>query len=214
MKFDRQYLLTYVVFVLLGATGSTGYWAFFSSIQPTPIYLTPAPATAVPTLTPTPSAIVVFVNGAVVFPNTYELPFNSRVDEAIAAAGGFTEAAYVDVVNQAQLLQDGSQVYVPSVAETAVSTPTVVTIPLSNQMAPAGDGEAGEVAGQPININTAGSEALQTLPGIGPSTAQKIIDHRQESGPFTAIENIMDVSGIGEGKFDKIKDQITVEDGS
>ena len=64
-----------------------------------------------------------------------------------------------------------------------------------------------------ININTAAKEALETLPGIGPSTAQKIVDYRDEVGMFTQIEDIMNVSGIGEGKFDKIKDQITVEDG-
>ena len=213
MKFDRQSLLTYLIFLVTGAASSTGVWALTNRIQPTPIYITPAPATPTPTVTPTPGPILVFVNGAVQQPDTYELPHQSRVEAAIVAAGGFADEAHAEVVNLALILEDGSQVYVPSQTETAVPTPPVVSIPLSSEAATKSQGDSAVPSGAPININTAGLDALETLPGIGPSTAQKIIDYREENGPFAQIEAIMDVSGIGEGKFDKIKDQITVEDG-
>jgi len=97
---------------------------------------------------------------------------------------------------------------VPSETETTASLP-VVSVPVLNV---GSGGQPEQLAGK-VNINIATKEALETLPGIGPSTAQKIVDYRDEVGMFTQIEDIMNVSGIGEGKFDKIKDQITVEDG-
>ena len=214
MKLERQYWLTYLIFLLAGAASSTGFWSLFNRIQPAPIYITPAPPTALPEPTATPSPILVFVIGAVANPGTYELAYESRVEAAIVAAGGFGNDAHAEVVNLALPLQDGSQVYVPSNVETAVPTPPIVSLPLSNQAAAnSGQGGLPESTGGPININTASLDALQTLPGIGPSTAQKIINYREENGPFAEIEEIMDVSGIGEGKFDKIKDEITVKDG-
>ena len=208
MKFDRQSLMAYVMFLFMGAAGGVGTLTLFNQVQPAAIMITPVPPTAVPEPTATPSPITVFVNGAVNVPGLYALPRGSRVNDAITAAAGFTTDAAADVVNLAQELQDGSQVYVPSETETTASPP-VVSVPVLNL----GSGGQPEQPVGKININTAAKEALETLPGIGPSTAQKIVDYRDEVGMFTQIEDIMNVSGIGEGKFDKIKDQITVEDG-
>lgn len=179
-------------------------------VQPAPILITPVPATAVPEPTATPGPITVFVNGAVNLPGLYALPNGSRVNDAIAAAAGFATDAAADVVNLAQELQDGSQIYVPSQSE-AAALPAVVSVPVLNLSS--GTGGQPETPQGKININTATLELLDTLPGIGPSTAQKIVDYRDEVGMFTKIEDLMNVSGIGEAKFDKIKDQITVEDG-
>lgn len=210
MKFDRQNLLTYVLFLIVGAASSSSVLALYSRVQPAPIYITPLPPTAVPEPTVTPGPIVVFVNGAVNSPGLYPLHAGSRVDDAIEAAGGFSDVALVTVVNLAQVLEDGSQVYVPSLMEeTAVATPDVVTVPVVNMTA----AEEGAAPGGKVNINTASKAELETLPGIGPSTAQKIVDYREDNGLFVQIEDIMNVSGIGEGKFDTIREQIVVEDG-
>lgn len=210
MKFDRQSIMAYVVFLLMGAAGSVGTLTLFNRVQPAPILITPVPPTAVPEPTATPGPITVFVNGAVNLPGLYALPRGSRVNDAITAAAGFAANAADDVVNLAQELQDGSQVYVPSRSETT-ALPPVVSVPILNLSS--GTGGQPEQPSEKVNINTASKDLLETLPGIGPSTAQKIVDYRDEVGLFTQIEDIMNVSGIGEGKFDKIKDQITVEDG-
>jgi competence protein ComEA len=210
MKFDRQSLMVYVVFLFMGAAGSMGTLTLFNRVQPATIVITPLAPTAVPEPTATPGPITVFVNGAVNVPGLYALSRGSRVDDAIAAAAGFAPEAAADVVNLAQELQDGSQIYVPLQTE-AAGSPPVVSVPVLNVSS--GTGGLPEQPQGKVNLNTASKELLETLPGIGPSTAQKIADYRDEVGLFTQIEDIMNVSGIGEGKFDKIKDQITVEDG-
>jgi competence protein ComEA len=111
---------------------------------------------------------------------------------------GTTSNADLSFINLARALQDGEQIYVPQVGE-ALSQPAQVTS-MTNDTAP----------GSIININNGTLADLDTLPGIGPAIAQRIIDYRQANGPFMTIEQIMDVSGIGPATFDKIKDQITV----
>jgi competence protein ComEA len=138
----------------------------------------------------------------------YELPPDSRVGDAIEAAGGWTAEANTAVINLAQPLLDGMQIYVPSHDEvTAVPVPVVAGPATATQP---GSDTAVTVAGGLVNINTAGLEELDALPGIGPSTAQKILDYRDESGRFNTIEELMNVSGIGEAKFNSVKDLITV----
>lgn len=149
-------------------------------------------------------AIVVDVAGAVASPGVVELKDGARVADALGAAGGLAEDADLTSVNRAARLTDGQRVYVPRVGE---------------QVAPAeGDGSAGAAGegtqstatGQAVNINTAGLAELDALPGVGPATAQAIIDDREANGPFTAPEDLMRVSGIGEKKFEKLKSSICV----
>jgi len=171
----------------------------------------PEPTAPLPTAEPLATATLgllhVFVSGAVSVSDVYELPPNSLVKDVIVAAGGFTADANRDIVNQALPLHDGDHIHVPTLAETA-ETP----LPISNE-APApeggGGGEVG-VSGALVNINTATLAELETLPGIGPSLGQNIIDYREASGPFVTIEDIMKVSGIGTAKFEAIRDLITV----
>ncbi len=159
--------------------------------------------TAVPTATPQP--LHVYVNGAVAAPDVYVLPPDSRVQQAIEAAGGFSDEANAALVNLAQPLADGVQIYVPEKEESSLQPVQVIIEPKSQQR----EISAG-IGGLLININKAGPDELDQLPGIGPAIAQKIIAYRAANGPFSAIEDIQDVSGIGEAKFAQIRDLITI----
>ena len=144
----------------------------------------------------TPSSLVVDVDGAVLNPGVYELAADARVNDAIQAAGGLTSEADAAAINRAALLTDGQKVYVPHVGEEVETTAGAAT--------PASPGGASSDAG-PVNINTASVDDLDTLPGVGPSTAQAIVDDRTQNGAFASIEDIMRVSGIGEKKYEKLK---------
>lgn len=147
---------------------------------------------------PTDTPIVVHITGAVPRPGVYAMPEGARVQDAISAAGGFLAEADKTGINLARVLEDGEQLDIPYVegASIVVPTPGVEVIDTSNT--------------ELININTASQAELETLPGIGPTTAQKIIAYREENGPFINIEDIINVSGIGPGTYERIKDLITV----
>jgi competence protein ComEA len=170
-----------------------------------PIVLQPAP---------TKAPIAVHVTGAVPRPGLYEFAEGARVQDAIDAAGGLLASANSDALNLAALLSDGQQLNVPYKSGEAPQQQeeeeddTSLNLPgASNENTQPDPSSSG---GERININTATLEELDSLPGIGPTLAQRIIDYRTENGPFTAIEDIMDVSGIGPVIFENIKDLITV----
>lgn len=146
---------------------------------------------------PTEKPIVVHITGAVPRPGVYALPQGARVQDAVSAAGGFLAEADKENLNLAQLLEDGEKLDIPFVAGFSPVIPTAVP-------------EVIQATTELININTATSFELDTLPGIGPTTAQKIIDYRTQNGPFLSIEDIINVSGIGPGTYERIKDLITV----
>ena len=135
-----------------------------------------------------------YVSGGVNQAGLYALPPASRVNDAIQAAGGFSQNADKDQLNLAGLLEDGEQINVPDLLPT--SAPDAQTKTVNSELTL-------------VNINTATLEQLDTLPEIGLKTAQAIIDYRNTNGPFASIEDILDVSGIGQVTFDKIKDLIT-----
>lgn len=156
--------------------------------------------------TETPAApIAVHVAGAVVHPGVYVLPAESRVIDAVGAAGGSTPAADPNSVNLARRLTDGERLYIPTRAEVAK---------LGQSAAAAGwdGGGASAVAGGSgrVNLNTATLEELDGLPGIGPTLATRIIQYRAQNGPFNALEELLNVSGIGEKKLADLKDLVTV----
>lgn len=204
MKLEGRNLLQTGIGVLLGIILGVGGLTLTNRARPAPIVIQPPP-TFGPTATPGP--LRVFVNGEVVAPAVYEFPAGSLVADAIEAAGGFTGEADEDVVNLAFPLADGMQVFVPTVGESAGPPAPIVVAPVG------GGGESssgGTTAGGLVNINTANLDELDTLPGVGPSTAQRIIDYRDANGPFASIEEIMNVSGIGEVTFERLKDLIAV----
>ena len=155
-----------------------------------------------------PVSVVVYVCGAVVNPGVYELSEGSRIDDAVTAAGGFSEDADRTYVNLAARLSDGSKLQIPTLSET--SDETLAKEINSFDAEDNGSGSGASEGGGLININTASQTELATLPGIGEGIAGKIIKYRDENGSFKSIEDIMKVSGIKDKLFSKIKDQITV----
>ncbi len=136
--------------------------------------------------TATPGMLTIYISGAVATPGVYTLPEGSRVDNAIQAAGGLLPGAEKDNINLAMLLTDGQQINVPGIVDTS------------------------HVNLGRVNINTATVTELDTLPGIGPTTAQSIVDYRLQHGNFQVIQDIQNVPGIGPATYALIKDYITV----
>ena len=149
--------------------------------------------------------LFVHIGGCVAVPGVYELPGGARIADAVAAAQGFTDDAAPDAVNLARPLSDGERVIVPSVQE-------------YEDLQERGSWEDGDSAGETsssqadkkVNINTASAAQLESLPGVGPATAQKIVASRQAEGPFGCCEDLMRVSGIGQKKYDGLAELICV----
>lgn len=161
-----------------------------------------------------PEKIFVDVCGAVTSPGVFELPSGSRVFQAVEAAGGLLAEAAGEYVNLAGRLEDGQQIYIPARDE-AESMPSLKS-PLEKSISDGTPGNGNSCAAQAetagkINLNTADEAALTTLTGIGASKAQAILAYREEHGGFSVIEEILNVPGIKEGTFMKIKDNIAVE---
>lgn len=140
-------------------------------------------------------SVVVHVCGAVINPGVYELTSDSRMIDAVEAAGGLTMDAAQEHINLAGKVSDGEQIFVPTREEARA-----MQLKMPQQAEDAGK----------VNINTADKALLCTLPGIGETRAESIISYRQEHGGFSTIEDIMQVSGIKENSFHKIKELITV----
>jgi len=166
--------------------------------SPGPVAIT----TATPRPTATPASIWVDVRGAVNQPGVYALPVGSRVQDALARAGNVLVNADTRALNLARRVNDGEQIYVPTLGEATPIPPTVS----SGKSAPTATRALSK-----ININTATLAELDTLPGIGPAIAQRIIDYRTQNGDFKTIEDIKKVRGIGDALFNQIKDLITVQ---
>lgn len=143
--------------------------------------------------------IYAHICGEVVAPGVYELQDQSRVIDLIRAAGGLTNKAASNYVNQAEKVMDGQKVYIPSMKETETATGLF-------------DPETGMVdeGNTKVNINSADLNILMTLPGIGESKAKSILQYREEKGVFKSIEEIKNIEGIKDGVFSKIKDLIRV----
>ena len=157
--------------------------------------------------------IVVDVDGAVAHPGLYKLPLGSRVQAALAAAGGLSPQADAHRINRAAKLHDGQKLYVLSQGESAP--------PLAASSGQGCEGHScastdGGVAGSDaegqglVNINTANATQLTQLPGVGPAIAQKIIDYRTANGPFTSLDDLTKVPGIGAAKLAQIKSHARV----
>jgi competence protein ComEA len=151
---------------------------------------------------PSPQPIQVHVSGAVVSPGLYHLPPNSRAGDAVQAAGGLLPDAYTQTLNLAAVVPDGARVFVPS-------QPTPAAPDQNDSTAPSRSISI-DIGGS-ININMANQEELESLPGIGPALAERIIAYREANGPFSTIEEIQEVDGIGPKKFEDIKNLIIVE---
>lgn len=147
-------------------------------------------------------SVFVHVGGAVTAPGLYELQTGSRVQQAIDAAGGFTDAAAADALNLARVVTDGEQIYR---AGGGICSACSRARPTGRLPANASSGTTGKV-----NINCATADELQQLNGVGPALAQRIVDDRKANGAFATIEDLKRVSGIGDKKFASLADSICV----
>lgn len=154
-----------------------------------------AQPSAGPSVAPEMEGVVVHVAGKVRHPGLYTLPAGARVADAIEAAGGPRGGADLDLLNLAEVLVDGTKIEVLG----AGSAPSVSSITPGTPAAPA-----------VININTADQTALEQIPGIGPVKAAAIIEHRDTSGPFAAVEDLLDVTGIGPATLESLRPYVTV----
>ena len=156
-----------------------------------PIGTSDAPTPSVPSLT----VLVVDVAGAVRRPGLYRLPSGSRIADAVARAGGMSRRAAAASVNLAAPLADGEQVLVPSLAGGTAGTGA------------AAGGAASPAA--PVDLNSATVEQLDALPGVGPVTAQKIVDYRTEHGPYSSVDDLDAIPGIGPAKIENLRGLVT-----
>lgn len=154
-----------------------------------------------PTTEPAPTVLVAHAAGAVARPGVYRLDAGARVADLVAAAGGLTAAADGDRVNLAAPLDDGAQVYVPEEGEEPPPTSAPAGVP-------PGDPDAGPA--ELVDLNDATAEDLDALPGVGPATAQAILDWRAANGGFTSVDQLLDVRGIGEAKLAELRPLVTV----
>ncbi len=156
---------------------------------------------------PTKVPIEVQVIGGVARPGVYALPDGSRVQDAVDAAGGLLAGIDVSSINMAARVQDGQQVQIPGGGPQALATKagspfTVISTPRPTAT-PSSQSDL-------IDINTATLAELESLPGIGPTLAQNIINYRNENGPFASPEELMNVDGIGPTIYDQIQNLVTV----
>ncbi len=199
IKISKDNIAWLVVGLFLGAMALGVVVLISRQSRPAPITIRPAAPSPTAAPTETPGPLTVFINGQVANPGVIELPEGSIIQDAIEASGGYTSQADGDVVNLAMPLSNGMHIYVPSADEEAA-------IPVVTNGSSSSDS-----VGNKININTGTVEDLEKLPGIGPVTAQRIIDYRQANGLFQEIEALMNVTGIGLGKFEQIQGLVSLD---
>ena len=163
-------------------------------------------ASSAPSTTVLLAPLLVHVAGQVRSPGVYQLPAAARVIDAVEIAGGMLDDADLDVVNLAAPVTDGQRVFIPRVGQ----IPPVVLTGAGAGGSAAAPATAGSAPAGPVNLNTATAEQLDTLPGVGPATAAAIISHRDQQGPFTSVEQLGDVRGIGPAKLDALRDLVAV----
>lgn len=193
---SRAELIALVAVVGVTVAGA-GFWYVRSLPAPVQVRSGPSGAlVAAPTASASPATVIlVDVAGWVRRPGVYEFAEGARVIDAIDAAGGARPGAVLSSLNLAAPLVDGTQVLVPKESQSAPTTET-------------GTGTSGATG--LVNVNSATNAELETLPGIGEVIAQAIVDHRTENGPFTSVEQLVDVSGIGDATLENIRELVTV----
>ena len=193
---SRAELIALVAVVGVTVAGA-GFWYVRS--LPAPVQVRSGPSEVLvpaPTASASPTTVIlVDVAGWVRRPGVYEFAEGARVVDAIDAAGGARPGAVLSSLNLAAPLADGTQVLVPKESQSAPTTET-------------GTGASGAMG--LVNVNSATNAELETLPGIGEVIAQAIVDHRTENGPFTSVDQLVDVSGIGDVTLENIRELVTV----
>jgi competence protein ComEA len=216
--FGAGRLVAIAVSVVL--VGAGGYWLVAPPPQPVEASLPVAGELgAAPSTVPPPSVaaststietveaidVVVHVAGAVMSPGIHRLAPGARVADAVVAAGGLAADAHADAINLAAPVHDGDRVYVPALAEGLTVAVGVTPAEGSGAGADSGTQPAG-----PVSINRASVDELDALPGVGPATAAAIVAHREQAGPFSSVDGLADVRGIGPSKLEAIRPLVTL----
>lgn len=204
---ERNRRALYGVLLILTVAGV--YALYARTPRPEPIQIaeaTPVPTTSLAMPSPEMQPVIVHVVGEVHSPGVYALSSDARVVDAVTAAGGLTALADPEMINLADRVSDGQQVRVPGLGAGPRPSLTPYPVPQSQRSGP-----GLPISGALININTATASELESLPGIGAVLAGRIVTYRTANGPFEAIEDLMDVSGIGEGYYAQLRDLITVQ---
>lgn len=218
-------ILSLAIYFVYSKTDETETFSYENGIENNIVENTTKDETKKSDITEEKNKIVVHITGSVLKEGILELEENSRISNAIEKAGGLIDGADVSQINLAFVLSDGMKIYIPNIKdreeqnknedktstyipkESGVSTIIDISSPNSNINV----STHANSSGTKININTADIKQLNTLPGIGDATAQKIIDYRNENGKFNSIEDIKNVKGIGDSKYEKIKEYITIK---
>ncbi len=208
---NRHVLFVILIIIALGGTALFYGQQKLSPPEPLLIITNPSPtqtATLIATPTATPAPVRVYITGAIVKPDVYFLAAGSIVKDVIKAASGLTQEADIEQFNQALELKDQQHIHIPRMGEK--NAPPPVQDGVIVESTPPANSTTHSPA-KLININGASLEQLDTLPRIGPTLAQNIITYRESHGGFKTIEEIKEVSGIGESAFKQLKTLITVE---
>ena len=155
--------------------------------------------------------VIIHITGSVKNPGIVKLKEGSRIEDAIEAAGGLTENADITKVNLAYVVEDGTKIKIPSASEEDIGDEDIIDSKSGDNIIIEENAVPSNNSPQTININKATEKEFETLPGIGPSLASKIIEYRNQNGKFESIEDIKNVNGIGDNKYEKINDLITVK---
>ena len=155
--------------------------------------------------------VIIHITGSVKNPGIVKLKEGSIIEDAIESAGGLTENADITKVNLAYVVEDGTKIKIPSASEEDIGDEDIIDSKSGDNIIIEENAVPSNNSTQTININKATEKEFETLPGIGPSLASKIIEYRNQNGKFESIEDIKNVNGIGDNKYEKIKDLITVK---
>ena len=155
--------------------------------------------------------VIIHITGSVKNPGIVKLKEGSRIEDAIESAGGLTENADITKVNLAYVVEDGTKIKIPSASEEDIGDEDIIDSKSGDNIIIEENTVSSNNSTQTININKATEKEFETLPGIGPSLASKIIEYRNQNGKFESIEDIKNINGIGDNKYEKIKDLITVK---
>ncbi|MEI6844695.1 MAG: ComEA family DNA-binding protein [Actinomycetes bacterium] len=194
LHFESAQKRALLILALIAVVVSAGV-VFRGHSQPVEIAL-PAPSAPSTLSMIAPPLVTVDVAGGVNTPGVYELPVSSRVIDAITAAGGVKKGSDVSDVNLARIIKDGEQIYVQPIASNSVGTSSTTRVVIKHT--------------GPININRATISEFDSLPGVGPVIAARIVAYRKVNGPFMSVDDLQKVSGIGASKFAEFKSKITV----
>jgi competence protein ComEA len=194
---SRAELLALIGVVAITLAGA-GTWYLRSLPKPVEVRAAAEPPALAPGATPSPAALIlVDVAGWVRRPGVYEFAEGSRVIDAVQAAGGARPGAVLQSLNLAAPLVDGTQILVPKEGTPPGS-------PVSGEVG------GGAPTGDLVNVNTATAVDLETLPGVGEVIAQAIVEYRTQNGPFSSVDQLLDVSGIGDATLETIRELVTV----